>query len=269
MRRMKSALRVFIVSLVFAIVFLPCSASADPLDNWHQRTSGTTSGLYGVAYGNGTFVAVGWETILSSSDGVTWTDRYTGSGLVGLMFNAIAYGNGTFVAVGPEGCIATSPDGVTWTDRSIGWGGFSAVAYGGNSFVAVGYNGEIIKSVNNGEIWTALSSGTANPLRGVAYCDGVGCEYPTWTAVGDYGTIITSTNDGATWGPATSAIGYDLDGIAFTGASMGAYYMPRFVAVGEGGMYASDDDGWIHVGCVHKYPVISQVNYGLQCHLFP
>jgi hypothetical protein len=36
-------------------------------ETWTQRTSGTTVGLYGVAYGNGTFVAVGeGGTILTS-----------------------------------------------------------------------------------------------------------------------------------------------------------------------------------------------------------
>jgi hypothetical protein len=35
--------------------------------NWTQRTSGTIYGLFGVAYGNGTFVAVGDRGIILTS----------------------------------------------------------------------------------------------------------------------------------------------------------------------------------------------------------
>jgi hypothetical protein len=49
--------------------------------NWTRRTSGTSNDLYGVTYGNGTFVAVGeGGTILTSPDGVTWTQRTSGTG---------------------------------------------------------------------------------------------------------------------------------------------------------------------------------------------
>jgi len=34
---------------------------------WTRRTSGTDNGLFGVAYGNGTFVAVGWYGTLLTS----------------------------------------------------------------------------------------------------------------------------------------------------------------------------------------------------------
>ena len=48
---------------------------------WISRTSGTTNTLYGVTYGNSTFVAVGdGGTILTSSDnGTTWTSRISGT----------------------------------------------------------------------------------------------------------------------------------------------------------------------------------------------
>jgi hypothetical protein len=59
-----------------------------------------------VTYGNGTFVAVGRNgTILTSRDGVNWTQRTSG----GNQLKGVAYGNNTFVAVGEYGTILTSP----------------------------------------------------------------------------------------------------------------------------------------------------------------
>ena len=47
---------------------------------WTSRTSGTTNDLWGDHYGNRIFVAVGDSgTILSSSDGTTWTSRTSGT----------------------------------------------------------------------------------------------------------------------------------------------------------------------------------------------
>ena len=63
-------------------------------------------------------------TIITSSDGTTWTEITTtaydnGSGLTGK--NDITYGNSTFVTVGGSGTIFTSSNnGTTWTSRSSG-----------------------------------------------------------------------------------------------------------------------------------------------------
>ena len=94
------------------VVALP--AFADPLDNWHWRNplpQGNT--LKGIAYGNGTFVAVGESgTILTSTDGTTWTSRTSGT-TYGL--NSVTYGSGTFVTVGDNGTILQS-DPLSITD---------------------------------------------------------------------------------------------------------------------------------------------------------
>ena len=59
--------------------------------------------LYGVAYGNGIFVAVGSQTgsclVVASADGIVWTGNLRQISPVAL--NDVAYGNGMFVAVGP------------------------------------------------------------------------------------------------------------------------------------------------------------------------
>jgi hypothetical protein len=52
--------------------------------DWTERASGTSNWLNGVTYGNGLFVAVGEDgTILTSPDGVTWTQRTSGTRATG------------------------------------------------------------------------------------------------------------------------------------------------------------------------------------------
>jgi len=66
----------------------------------------------------GLFVSVGESgTILTSSDGITWTERTSGTPKE---LYGVTYGNGLFVTVGFFGTILTSPDGITWTERTSG-----------------------------------------------------------------------------------------------------------------------------------------------------
>lgn len=67
-----------------------------------MQNSGTGARLSGVAYGNGIFVAVGYFTILASSDGVSWTSL---ASRISYLLHGVAYGGGTFVAVGVGGVI--------------------------------------------------------------------------------------------------------------------------------------------------------------------
>ena len=48
---------------------------------WYGKTSGTSNNIYGIVYGNSTYVAVGASgTIITSSDnGDTWTSRTSGT----------------------------------------------------------------------------------------------------------------------------------------------------------------------------------------------
>ena len=112
MKSVKSVLLIFILIFFFFSMFFSSPSSADLLDrwlwrnpiprvglvskitydngmfvtvggaissspdgvNWTVRLSGLSNPLSGVAYGNGTFVAVGsGGKVLTSSDGINWT----------------------------------------------------------------------------------------------------------------------------------------------------------------------------------------------------
>ena len=85
---------------------------------WTKRTSGTSTFLSGITYGNGLFVTVGWKgTILTSPDGNSWTKSDSGTSEP---LRGVTYVNGLFVTVGLEGTIHTSSDGNSWTKRTSG-----------------------------------------------------------------------------------------------------------------------------------------------------
>ncbi|MDP6772609.1 MAG: hypothetical protein QF704_18010, partial [Anaerolineales bacterium] len=109
-------------------------------DNWTSSTSGTTKDLYGVSYGNNTFVTVGKDgKIFTSPDGTTWTAQTSGTTKD---FQGVAYGNNTFVAVGNDGKIFTSDNGTTWTAQTSGVQiRLVKVTFSTDKFVAVGYSG--------------------------------------------------------------------------------------------------------------------------------
>ena len=89
------------------------------LINWNNATIGTTGGIFGLAFGNGTFVALNGtgNTAQTSSDGITWTQRTLPTTT---SWNSLLYGNNLFVALSYNTTItAISRDGITWTQGTL------------------------------------------------------------------------------------------------------------------------------------------------------
>ena len=178
---------------------------------WTTRTSGFgTTGINGVAYGDGVYVAVGYYGDMTTSpDGTTWTARTSGFGSSHI--NGVTYGDGLYVAVGSDGTLTTSTDGTTWTSRTSGFGTtyITGVTHGDGLYVAVGGSGKLTTSTN-GTSWTSRTSGFGSTaINDVAYGDGL------YVAVGDDGTLTTST-DGTTWTTRTSGFGTDdIEGVTY------------------------------------------------------
>jgi hypothetical protein len=196
--------------------------------NWVQQDLPSDfSGLYGAAYANDRFVAVGGAGFITTSgDGVNWL-RQSGSNQ---SLGSIAYGNGQFVAVSSwpanGSLIMTSPDGANWTYQTPTTNLFSeavyssSLAFGNGQFVRVGDRGTILTSTN-GISWYQGSSGTTNDLQAIAFAG------DRFVAVGWEGsTLLTSTN-GTDWDQLKPPSGF----YGYNGFSM-AYGNGRFVMVG-------------------------------------
>lgn len=183
-----------------------------------------------VAYGNGTYVAVGGDaTIATSPDGITWT--ISRNSTVNPVLNGVEFANGLFVAVGMgtststgAALVMTSPDGVTWTTNTTVASSFNAqlmdVTYGGGTWVVSGFSNPRILTSTDGLNWTQRSTpGFSTPGR-ITYGAG------RFVAAGSSANILTST-DGTTWTSisipgATNGI---IDGVTFANG--------KFVAVGR------------------------------------
>ena len=97
---MNKIIHIILISII-SLTVLSCSSD--------DSKTATSSGLF-VAVGNS-------GTLLTSSDGTSWTSRTSGSSEN--LWNSY-YGNSTFVTVGNKGTILTSSDGITWTSRTSG-----------------------------------------------------------------------------------------------------------------------------------------------------
>lgn len=116
----------------------------------------TFPGFLGLAFGEGVFVATGYEivrgqsssTVLpitwTSRDGINWTRHRQPDGL---RTGAVGYGNGLFVMiVSNNGAVYTSADGIRWTQTARTVAGIQDVNFGRGSFVAAGAFGAIVQS---------------------------------------------------------------------------------------------------------------------------
>jgi len=138
------------------------------------------SDINDVAYGGGTYVAVGDDgKIAYSTNGTTWT-AVSDSTFGTTNINGVTYGNGKFVAVGSSGKMAYSNNGTTWTAvNNSGTATLKGITYGGASgnekFIVVGNSviGYQISYSTDGITWTnsqsIISSGLNDSINRVAW----------------------------------------------------------------------------------------------------
>jgi len=229
----------WLLLLVFSLtaVGLPAAVSFD-CDTWQPvNPLPVQDDLNKVAYGNGTFVAVGDSgTILVASNEVNWTEAQSPKAedlndVIGLGDVLLATGDNAPVVTGELGgewkIVATATE-ADLHDLAI---------HGESIIVAVGAGGTIMRSHDLGDTWTLSESGTAADLRGVAWT-GAG-----FMAVGNQGTILTSP-DGATWSAPEHGFVTDLTDVASNGVVTVAATNGRWaVTTGDGSWTQHDYAG--------------------------
>ncbi|MDR0444146.1 MAG: hypothetical protein LBH44_12150 [Treponema sp.] len=203
--------------------------------NWTAVTNSTFStqqNIFGIAYGNGKFVAVGDSGKMAhSDDGINWTVVTTTT--FGQLI-CIVYGGGKFVAGNNAGWIVYSTDGITWTAIPAGTGAGTStfgtltiwrIAYGDGKFVAAGSNGKMAYLTDGINNWTAVTNTTFDNDINIVYAGG------KFVAGGSNGKMAYS-NDGINW----TAINNTTFGTTYVRGI--AYGGGRFVAIGFNGRMA-------------------------------
>jgi hypothetical protein len=188
----------------------------------------------GVVWGAGTFVAVGgYGDLLSSTNGVDWTNHLQGFYGRDSNLNGITGTSNLLVAVGGDpalsrGLVLTSSNGLDWVRAAGVFGALQEVIYAQGKFFAVESSDLGFGSVLSGDgvNWTEVHF-TDAPLNGIVYGNG------TFVAVGgqcdDYQNSISFTatsTDGETWTDHDAGTNGLLQAVAFGNGV--------FVAVGVG-----------------------------------
>ncbi|MFD2117244.1 hypothetical protein ACFSTH_13205 [Paenibacillus yanchengensis] len=160
-----------------------------------------------VIYGNDRFVAVGVKKVMSSTDGVTWTEQQPAPSYYTNWY-AITYGNGLFVAVGMSGTfdrerVMTSPDGVNWSIQLAPMGDTSwiDVTYGNGLFVAIASSYTDLQSVmtsSDGVNWYLRTGASEATWNSIVYGNGMFVAVSTLGISAGDNRVMTSP-DGITW----------------------------------------------------------------------
>lgn len=211
---------------------------------WNERSlPGTVPRLNSITHAGGKFVAAGnGETIVTSTDGITWirTHSASSSSTANHLMEVI-HADGRFIAVGLNGVVITSTDGTSWTRRIEAPNNiegkpkhlYGAAHKPGGNYVAVGNQGAVIHS-SNGTSWTSVL-GVTPGLADVIYADG------NFVAVGGPQQVILISPDGVRWN-------YRNVGERGTGTLWAVIHGGgKFVAVGDKGIIFTSTDGvnWV------------------------
>ena len=206
---------------------------------WFEETSGVVSNLTGIEYSEklNLFVAFGEETTLTSSDGITWTDRNTIAGKKGVWIEDLS----AFVAVGTGGSIKTSSDGITWTTQTSNTtANLNDIIYINEYSIiyAVGNGGTILKSTDS-IVWTSETiSGETRTFNTLCY------NTDTQELIIATQQTLYKTNDFATWTSQTIQTYSPLSKLLYNPATN------EIIGVGSYGLliYSKTGADWQYIG---------------------
>jgi hypothetical protein len=157
--------------------------------------------VYAIAYGNGTFVAVGdghqlqtlsqtSNNIYVSNDGLSWSATDSGvSEAAAQSLGDVAFGNGRYVAVDSGGHIYSTANPFVWTRMTNNLAGANVSFCNGRFFIPAGPGTNLISA--DGVNWSAMTNSTGSTFGHVISAAGL------YIAIG--GTNVFSSFDGTNW----------------------------------------------------------------------
>lgn len=264
-RTVAAAFAAVLVAAVGAAAVAPAAVAA-PGDTWVSRTPPINDQYWhGITYGEGLFVAVAANEVMTSPDGVTWQSRTAPSGI----WSAVTYGGGQFVAVANNGgtfLAMTSPDGITWTGQS-GLGtptNWTGVTYGSGKFVAIGE--QWAASSTDGITWTEnattvvaqWSSVTFGASKFVAVAKAIGGDC---TSASGTNCVITSS-DGLTWAAASAISGEEWNSVTYGGPSGSELFVSVAGAGSNRVMTSQDGTSWSAAASAAATNYWQSITYG-------
>ncbi len=184
---------------------------------WTQITSGTTRTLANVTYGNGTFVIVGYASagsgdslVLTSTDGLTWTNTSAGTGLDSWQdFRSITWANDRFLASGWYGKLRHSTNlGVSFSTTRSTTEDTPALAYGSGVWFAAGRDRNNVDPLvdididlvsSDGANWTPLTTPSLDDRTAAIFFNNTFITAGKNHSIRQSGTISPSANGYYTW----------------------------------------------------------------------
>ena len=153
--------------------------------------------------------------LLASLDGISWSDN-TPSGSTSVL-NAVAYNSNIIIIAGANGTIFISNNASNWYNVSTGSTTLNDISYSDSlgMFIIVGDSGTMLKSLDNGDTWSSVTSGTTQNLNSVIW----NSDLSEFIVTGDNNIILQSSN-GTTWVSSnifvTDPTVYNVQGDPFT-----------------------------------------------------
>lgn len=186
--------------------------------SWSPVTSGTTNRLNSVTYGGGRFVAVGYTytdspptyngnvTVITSTDGQTWTNTSSGAGLESWQdFRFVKWANDRFLATGFYGSLRTSTNlGVSFSTTRVQREETPAMAYGNGIWFAAGVNWDASEAdvdlvSADGVNWTNLTTPSLDDRNAATFFNNTFITAGENHSIRQSGTISQSANGYYAW----------------------------------------------------------------------
>ena len=170
--------------------------STDGGDTW---VTGLNSNFYASSFQfvdvNTGFAMTNGRLSQSTDGGLSWTDAGAlPAGTAQLSFQSATHG----LALGNNGIAETNDGGLTWTPRYTGSSTYisTAVYTDAKTAWAAGSNGDLLKSIDGGTSWQAITLPLAygTPLNTIQFLD----AQHGWIG-GQNGTVLSTIDGGKTW----------------------------------------------------------------------